>query len=235
MDEPAETVAVQLETLADATAAAQRGAEIIAAAVRQAVHERAASAIAVSGGTTPLPMFAALAGEDVPWGALGIWQVDERVAPRGNDDRSLTQLLAALPPDARVHEMPVDGEVEGLDARAATYAAGLPSRFDVVHLGLGEDGHTASLVPGDPVLAIHDRDVALTGMYQGRLRMTLTYPVLDRARSVLFLVTGEEKAAPLRELLARDQRIPAARVRAADQRAVVDRAAVTDGASSFGR
>ena len=123
--------------------------------------------------------------------------------------------------------MPVDEDDAGLDARATTYASGLPARFDLVHLGLGDDGHTASLVPGDPVLDVHDRDVAITGMYQGWRRMTLTLPALDEARSVLFLVTGEEKARPLRKLLARDPSIPAARIRAADQLAIVDRAALT--------
>ena len=227
MDGRADAATVRLEALPDAAAAARRGAELIAAAAREAVAERGGCAIAVSGGTTPLPMFAALADQDVPWDELGIWQVDERIAPRGHEDRNLTHLLASLPRRARVHEMPVDGDDDGLDARATTYASGLPARFDLVHLGLGDDGHTASLVPGDPVLDVHDRDVAITGMYQGRRRMTLTLPALDEARSVLFLVTGEEKAEPLRKLLARDQTIPAALVQAADQLAIVDRAALT--------
>jgi 6-phosphogluconolactonase len=227
MDGRADAATVRLEALPDAAAAARRGAELIAAAAREAVAERGGCAIAVSGGTTPLPMFAALADHDVPWDELGIWQVDERIAPRGHEDRNLTHLLASLPRRARVHEMPVDGDDDGLNARATTYASGLPARFDLVHLGLGDDGHTASLVPGDPVLDVHDRDVAITGMYQGRRRMTLTLPALDEARSVLFLVTGEEKARPLRKLLARDQTIPAALVQAADQLAIVDRAALT--------
>ncbi len=227
MDGRADAATVRLEALPDPAAAARRGAELIAAAAREAVGERGGCAIAVSGGTTPLPMFAALADQDVPWDELGIWQVDERIAPRGHEDRNLTHLLASLPRRARVHEMPVDGDDDGLDARATTYASGLPARFDLVHLGLGDDGHTASLVPGDPVLNVHDRDVAITGMYQGRRRMTLTLPALDEARSVLFLVTGEEKAEPLRKLLARDQTIPAALVQAADQLAIVDRAALT--------
>ena len=227
MDGRADAATVRLEALPDAAAAARRGAELIAAAAREAVAERGGCAIAVSGGTTPLPMFAALADQDVPWGELGIWQVDERIAPRGHEDRNLTHLLASLPRRARVHEMPVDEDDAGLDARATTYASGLPARFDLVHLGLGDDGHTASLVPGDPVLDVHDRDVGITGMYQGWRRMTLTPPALDEARSVLFLVTGEEKARPLRKLLARDPSIPAARIRAADQLALVDQAALT--------
>ena len=223
---------VRLETLPDAPGAARRGAEVIATAAREAVRERGGCAIAVSGGATPLEMFAALDDEDIPWEAVGIWQVDERVAPRDHEDRSVTHLLKALPAVARVHEMPVDGDPDGLEARAATYAAGLPARFDVVHLGLGDDGHTASLVPGDPVLEVHDRDVALTGMYRGRRRMTLTYPALDRARSALFLVTGPDKASALRKLLARDTGIPAARVRVADQRAIVDRPALNGGSAA---
>src|SRR4051812_2413931 len=234
MDVRADAVTVRLESLPDAASAARRGAEVIAAAVREAVRERGGCAIAVSGGTTPWQMFVALDDEDVPWDALGIWQVDERVAPRDDPDRSLRHLVASFPSVARVHEMPVDGDPDELDARAATYAAGLPPRFDVVHLGLGDDGHTASLVPNDPVMGVHDHDVALTAPYRGHRRMTLTYPVLDRARSVLFLVTGEDKAPPLRMLLARDRSIPAARVQAADQRAIVDRAALLDDGSAPG-
>jgi len=226
MDGRADAATVRLEALPDAAAAARRGAELIAAAAREAVAERGGCAIAVSGGTTPLPMFAALADQDVPWDELGVWQVDERIAPRGHEDRNLTHLLRSFPRRARVHEMPVDGDADGLAARATTYASGLPARFDLVHLGLGDDGHTASLIPGDPVLDVHDRDVAITGKYQGWRRMTLTIPARDEARSVLFLVTGEEKARPLRKLLARDPSIPAARVGAADQLAIVDRAAL---------
>jgi len=226
MDAPVDAVTVWLEALPDALAAARRGAEVIAAEARAAVDQRGGCAIALSGGTTPLPMFAALAEADAPWDALGIWQVDERIAPLGDEDRTLGYLQAALPRAARIHEMPVEGDAEGLEARAATYAAGMPARFDVVHLGMGDDGHIASLVPGDPVLAVHDRDVAITGMYAGRRRMTLTYPAIDRARLAFFLVTGQSKAPAMQKLLARDTSIPAARVRAADQRAIVDRAAL---------
>ena len=217
---------VRLEVQPDPTSAARRGAAVMAAAARDAVAERGTCAIAVSGGRTPWQMFAALTDQDVPWDVVGIWQVDERIAPRGHEDRGLTHLLASLPSFAHVHEMPVDGDDNGLEARAATYAAGLPARFDLVHLGLGGDGHTASLVPGDPVLDVRDRDVAITAPYRGRRRMTLTFPVLDEARLVLFLATGRSKAEPLRALLARDGSIPAARVRAAEQVAIVDDAAL---------
>jgi 6-phosphogluconolactonase/glucosamine-6-phosphate isomerase/deaminase len=176
-------------------------------------------------------MFEALGSEDLEWDLLGIWQVDERIAPRGHDDRGLTHLEASLPSVAhpRLHAMPVDlgphDDDTALDARAAGYAAGLPARFDLIHLGLGEDGHTASLVPGDPALDVHDRDVTITDEYRGRRRMTLTFPALDRARRILWIATGASKAQPLRLLQARDLSIPASRVTAASQLAIVDPAA----------
>jgi 6-phosphogluconolactonase len=230
MTEHPTDVTVRLEVLLDAAAVARRGAEVMAAAARDAVAARGSCAIAVSGGRTPWDMFAALADEDVPWAEVGIWQVDERIAPHGHDDRSLTHLEASLPATARINPMPVDelddvDDDAALEAHAATYAAGLPARFDLIHLGLGDDGHTASLVPDDPVLDTHDRDVAITGIYRGRRRMTLTFPVLDEARSVLWLVTGPSKAGCLRQLLARETSIPAARVGVADQLAIVDVAA----------
>ncbi len=229
MTEHPADVEVRVEVLDDAAAAARRGAATIAAAAREAVAERGTCAIAVSGGRTPWAMFAALADEDVPWHELGVWQVDERIAPREHEDRGLTRLIASLPAEVRIHEMPVDGLDEGDDeelaARAATYGAGLPARFDLIHLGLGDDGHTASLVPGDPVTDVRDRDIAITGPYQGRRRMTMTFAVLDEARSILWLATGGSKAASLRKLRARDASIPAARVGVADQLAIVDREA----------
>jgi 6-phosphogluconolactonase len=218
----------------DASGVALRAAAVLAAACRASVDARGTCAIAVSGGTTPRAMFAALADEDVPWEAVGIWQVDERVAPTGHDDRGLTHLLGSLPPRGlpRVRAMPVDDidpdDETALAAAAEAYAAELPEGFDLIHLGLGPDGHTASLVPGDAALDVRDRRVAITGPYQGRRRMTLTFPVLDRARHILWVVAGGSKADALRMLRSRDPSIPASHVAAPDQRAVVDRAAWGD-------
>ena len=169
-------------------------------------------------------MFQALAAEDVPWGSVRIWQVDERVAPAGHEDRNLSRLLESLPTAVgELHPMPV--EEPDLEAAAARYAGGLPERFDLVHLGLGDDGHTASLVPGDPVLEIRDRKVALTRDYRGRRRMTLTFPVLDQAERILWLVTGAEKRSVLRQLLAGDRSIAASRIGRGRWVVVVDQAA----------
>lgn len=225
---------MKTEVLADAEAAARRAAGVIAADARAAVAARGRFVMAVSGGRTPWVMLRDLAGEEVPWSGVHVVQVDERVAPAGDPDRNLTHLQesllshAPLPP-GQIHAMPV--EAGDLEAGAAAYArvlegiAGTPAVLDLAHLGLGPDGHTASLVPGDPVLAVTDRDVALTGVYLGRRRMTLTYPVLNRARRVLWLATGAEKVAMLPRLLSGDPSIPAGRVARDNALVVADRAA----------
>jgi 6-phosphogluconolactonase len=190
--------------------------------------------LAVSGGRTPWIMLAALADEDVPWTAVHIFQVDERVAPDGDPDRNLTKLdetlLAHAPLQAdQIHAMPVG--VADLALAAAQYSAtlqelaGSPPVLDLVHLGLGLDGHTASLVPGDPVLDISDADVAVTGIYQSRRRLTLTYPILNRARNVLWLATGSDKAEMLTRLTAGDPSIPSGRIRQDAAVLLADRAA----------
>jgi 6-phosphogluconolactonase len=219
---------VELEVLADAGAVARRGAELLAARAREAVAESRRFTVALSGGRTPLAMLSSLRDQDVPWGAAGIWQVDERVAPPGHDDRNLTHIRANLPPEALagLHPMPV--EADDLATAAAQYAASLPAAFDLVHLGIGEDGHTASLVPGDPALEVTDRTVALTGEYRGRRRMTLTYPALNAAREILWIVTGADKRSPLGQLMGGDRAIPAGRVAAPRQVVVADRDAAGD-------
>ena len=225
---------MKIEVLADSDAVAKAAAAVIAADARAAVAARGRYVFAVSGGTTPWVMLRALAGEDMPWHAVHLLQVDERVAPAGDPIRNLTHLheSLALAPLSKpcIHPMPVEGT--DLDAAAARYAqllrefAGTPPVLDLVHLGMGPDGHTASLVPGDAVLDVTGVDVAITaGPYQGRRRMTLTYQALDRARRVLWLVTGAEKVGMLKRLQAGDRSIPAGRVRADNALVLADRAA----------
>ena len=216
----------ELEVLPSAPVAALRFAEVVAERARAAAKERGVFTMALSGGTGPWRAFRLLDDEQVPWSKVELFQVDERIAPIGDDDRNLTHMQESLPEAAwkRMHPMPV--EADDLQAAAAEYAAQLPDRLDVTHLGLGPDGHTASLLPGDPVLEVTDRDVALTaGEYQGRRRVTLTYPAIDRSRELIWLVTGEEKAEPLRKLLAGDPSIPAGRVRAKRSLILADRGA----------
>ena len=215
---------VEIEVLPDAESVAERGADIVAEQAASAVAARGRFAFAVSGGRTPWAMFERLGGM-IPWESVTIFQVDERVAPDGDPDRNLTHLRASLPAGANVDVRAMPVWADDLDAAAADYAADLPMRLDLVHLGLGADGHTASLVPGDPVLEVADRDVAITLSYDGRRRMTLTYPVLDRARSILWLVTGADKADALARLRAGDRSIPAGRVASARSLILADRAA----------
>jgi 6-phosphogluconolactonase len=190
--------------------------------------------MAVSGGHTPWVMLRMLGREEVPWREVYVFQVDERIAPAGDPDRNLTHLRESLletaPLDpAHIYAMPVESP-DAL-AAAAEYAmtvrkiAGSPAVLDLVHLGLGPDGHTASLVPGDPVLQVVDSDIAITGLYQGRRRMTLTYPVINRARQILWVVTGTEKVKPLRQLLNADSSIPGGRIRRDKALVLADQAA----------
>jgi 6-phosphogluconolactonase len=217
-------MALEVEVLPDADAVARRGAEIVAERAGAAIADHGTFTFAVSGGRTPWTMFADLAGQ-LPWEKVTIFQVDERVAPDGDPDRNLTQLQRALPPGGAADVRPMPVWADDLGAGAAQYASELPAALDLVHLGLGPDGHTASLVPGDPVLEVADRDVALTDEYQGRRRMTLTYPALDRARGILWLVTGDDKVDALARLRAGDHTIPGGRISTAHALVVADAAA----------
>jgi 6-phosphogluconolactonase len=224
-------VSVELEVRDDAPAVAATAATTIAALVRDAIRERGRCVLAVSGGHTPWLMLAELAGAPLAWERVHIAQVDERVAPEGDPGRNLTYLRAALRraplPAENLHPMPVDltDLAEGARRYGAELAelAGRPPVIDVVHLGLGPDGHTASLVPGDAALEVTDAEVAVAGPYQGHERMTLTFPCLNRARHVVWVVTGAEKSGALRRLLAGDHSIPAGRVNPAHARVVADR------------
>lgn len=225
---------MKLQIFADAGAVAKEAAKIIAAEARAAVAARGCFVMAVSGGTTPRQMLRALAGEEVPWKSVHVVQVDERVAPAGDPNRNLTHLrenlLSHIPlPRDQVHAMPV--EESDLEAAATRYAntlrqiAGSPPVLDLAHLGLGPDGHTASLVPNDPVLNVADRDVALTGVYQQWRRMTLTYPMINRSRRIVWVVTGPEKVEMLLRLRSADNSIPAGRIRQAGALVLADRPA----------
>ena len=213
---------MKIEVFADADSVAREAAAIIAAEARASVAAHGRFIAAFSRGHTPWLMLRALADETVPWAGVHVAQVDERLAPAGDPDRNLTHLRESLLEHAplrpeQIYAMPV--ESLDLEAAAKSYAvtlaeiAGSPPVFDLVHLGLGPDGHTGSLVPGDPVLQVTDTDVAVTGIYQGRRRMTLTYPILNRSRRVLWVVTGSEKTQILVRLHQGDQSIPSGRVR----------------------
>jgi 6-phosphogluconolactonase len=218
-------VTVELVVLPDEEALAARAASWVADLARSTVAARGHFRLAVSGGKTPWAMFATLTQSvDVPWASVEVFQVDERVAPEGDDARNLTHLRAALSAvPAVVRPMPVNAP--DLDGAAAAYGRELPAQFDLVHLGLGPDGHTASLVPGDPVLDVTDRLVAVTQPYQGHRRMTLTYPALGRAEQLLWLVGGADKRDALAKLLAGDPSVPAGRVTAPRSTVMTDTAA----------
>jgi len=222
-------MAIELETAGDEKAASRRAAELIAAAGAEAAAERDRFALAMSGGRSPWAMLAILGELDqMPWERTELFQVDERVAAPGDEARNLTHMVLGLSMDHQATLRPMPVTQRDLDAAARDYEAALPDRFDLVHLGLGPDGHTASLVPGDPVLDVTDRRVAMTATaYQNHRRMTLTYPTLNDARRIVWLVTGPDKREPLQKLLAGDESIPAGRVRNDDVIVVADEAAAT--------
>jgi 6-phosphogluconolactonase len=225
---------MKIEIYADEDAVSRAAAAIIADEARAAISRRGRFIMAVSGGHTPWLMLRALSEAALAWDKIHVVQVDERVAPAGDPERNLTHLRKSLLSHAslrqdHIHPMPV--EAADLRPTAKSYAeilealAGTPAVLDLIHLGLGKDGHTASLVPGDPVLDIDDRDVASTLPFQGRCRMTLTFPVINRARRILWLVTGRDKAEALQRLRDADLSIPASRVRRDVALIVADRAA----------
>jgi 6-phosphogluconolactonase/glucosamine-6-phosphate isomerase/deaminase len=180
---------------------------------------------AVSGGKSPWLMLAELTKESLDWDRTVIYQVDERVAPQGDDSRNLTHLeecLASTP--VEIQAMGVNDS--DLDAAAASYASLLPTRFNLIHLGIGPDGHCASLIPNDPILNVSDRLVTLSGLYQGTRRMTLTYPALARGDQLLWLVSGADKQEALAKLLDGDTSIPAGSVEADASLIMADRSAL---------
>jgi 6-phosphogluconolactonase len=225
---------MDVEVFDNADSVARAAASTIASDARAAVAARGQFTMAVSGGQTPWVMLRALATENVPWKDVHVFQIDERIAPAGNPDRNLTHLRESLLEHAplqpnQIYAMPV--ESSDLKAAVLAYAetlrrvTGSPAVLDLAHLGLGPDGHTASLIPDDPVLDVSDADVALTGVYMGRRRMTLTFPMINRSRRILWLVTGSEKVPMLSRLRAADPTIPAGRISQSQALILADRAA----------
>lgn len=218
----------------DAEGAARRAALFVARQAARAVRARGRFALALSGGNTPLPMLRWLALESIDWTRVELFQVDERAAPRAGSERNLgtleQQLLARVPiPRAQVHPMPVDQPDLAVAAaaygRALVGTLGEPPVLDLVHLGLGSDGHTASLMPGDAATRVADAWASATAAHGGWRRMTLTLPAIDAARRVLWLVCGASKAAMLERLLLGDRTIPAGLVRRDHACVVADEAA----------
>jgi len=218
---------VDLQVVPDEKAAARRAAELISEAGVGAVAEHGAFGLAMSGGRSPWAMLAMLSeDESMPWEQTELFQVDERIASPGSEDRNLTHMVLGLSMDHQVALRPMPVTQRDLEAAAREYEEALPAPLDCVHLGLGSDGHTASLVPGDPVLDVTDRRVALTeAAYQDHRRMTLTYPALAEARQIVWLVTGPDKRDALARLLTGDPLIPAGRVQNGNMTVVADEAA----------
>ena len=207
---------MRINVVDDAEQLAWEVASFIAARLASAIDERGRAVVAFSGGSTPAAMLRRLAATEVDWSAVTVFQVDERIAPDGSEDRNATmlnrELLDAVA--AQAYLMPVTRD--RVDTAAESYALLIGDVcggvLDVAHLGLGGDGHTASLVPGDPVVDEIHADVAVTGEYQGRRRMTMTLPLLNRARAVVWEVAGAGKAGAVAKLVAGDAGIPAAGV-----------------------
>lgn len=220
-------MAIETRVFAGADEASRYAAEVVAKAGQEAVEARGEFELALSGGKTPWAMIGLLGEmEEMPWENAHIYQVDERVAPPGDESRNLTHLVQMLSLDHQAALRPMPVTSRDLELSAAEYEVHVPERLDLVHLGLGADGHTASLVPGDSVLEVDDRRVAMTdGLYQGHRRMTLTYPALEAARQILWLVLGEGARDAVAKLLAGDTSIPAGRVENDNMLLVADEAA----------
>ncbi|MBN7810751.1 6-phosphogluconolactonase [Algoriphagus sp. H41] len=209
---------MDIRTFQSADEVAQEAANFIADRIRENIAKKDFFTMAISGGRTPWEMIKELAKQDLPWEKVFLFQVDERIAPDGHPDRNLTQLFKSIENTklpTRLNIFPMHVVAEDLDEACQEYAETIKrvtetGKLDLVHLGIGTDGHTASLIPGDEVLAVQDRDVALTSNpYQGRYRMTLTYPLINQAEKILWIITGEEKAEMLSRLLQQDPTIPA--------------------------
>ena len=226
---------MKTEIFPQAEQVAARAAAYLEQEIRDALTYQKSFSLAISGGRTPWEMLKILSKVDLPWQRINLFQVDERVAPDGHPDRNLTQLFQAIAGTAMVTQLrifPMPVTAEDLDASAQEYTDVLNEvtegkGLDILHLGLGSDGHTASLVPGDGVLEIKNRLVACTqNSYQGRIRMTLTYPLLNAAKQILWIVTGSEKKEMVQRMLQQDPSIPAGRIQQENALLLVDQAAM---------
>ena len=231
----AEETPMKTEIFPQAEQVAERAAAYLEQVIREALTHQKSFSLAISGGRTPWEMLKILSKADLPWQRINLFQVDERVAPDGHPDRNLTQLFQAIAGTAMVTQLrifPMPVTAEDLDAASKEYAEVLNEvtegkGLDMIHLGLGTDGHTASLVPGDEVLAVQNRLVACThNSYQGRIRMTLTYPLLNAAKQILWVVTGSEKKEMVQRMLQQDSSIPAGSIRPENALLLVDQAAI---------
>lgn len=226
---------METEIFPQAGNVAKAAADYLAQQIMATLATKAIFSMAISGGRTPWEMLRHLAQAQLPWERVHLFQVDERIAPKGHADRNLTQLhevIAGTAMAARMHTYPMPVNEVNLDEAAQDYANILlkvtgDGRLDLIHLGLGTDGHTASLIPGDPVCNEALVDIACTTHpYQGRLRMTMTYPLLNRAKQVLWIVTGSEKGKMLRQMLQQDRSIPAGGIQQENALLLVDQAAI---------
>jgi 6-phosphogluconolactonase len=226
---------MKTEIFPHAEQVAVRAAAYLEQLIRETLTHQKSFSLAISGGRTPWEMLKLLSKADLPWQRINLFQVDERVAPDGHSDRNLTQLFQAIagtPMVTQLRIFPMPVTAEDLDVAAKEYTEVLNEvtkgkGLDMIHLGLGSDGHTASLVPGDEVLAIQNRLVACTqNNYQGRIRMTLTYPLLNSAKQILWIVTGSEKKEMVKRMLQKDPSIPAGSIRQENALLLVDQAAI---------
>ena len=208
---------MELHVLTDAEAVAQKAVQIITELAQERARRTGKFLFAVSGGSTPWRVLRQLADTALPWENLELFQVDERIAPAGDAQRNLTQIKKNLLDHSpltqkQIHAMPV--EASNLESATQDYGrrlyefCGNPPKLDLIHLGLGEDGHTASLLPGDPARKSHEL-IAVTHKYQGLRRMTMTYPVINAALRRLWIVTGANKQSMLERLYHGDDSIPA--------------------------
>ena len=220
--------------VADAAELATRAAEWTAERIRRAVEERGSCFIALAGGETPRGCYKRLAQspdrERIPWSRLFVYWSDERQVPLDDPASNYAMAKSALldhVPIPAEQVFPLVGDPAAAIEKVPRDPAGHP-RFDIIHLGMGEDGHTASLFPGHSALQYQSAVVAvLNAPKPPPERLTLSLPVLNTARAVLFMVQGAGKQQALERVLRRDPALPASLVQPIDGELtfIVDRAA----------